>query len=109
MPKWKHKEKKKLRQQYGSGCFYCGRSNLKITIDHKRPFALGGRNSKRNRIPACEPCNKQKGKMPFKQFILFRLRNNLALSEKALACISARYAMEVIQFRHTRRTNEVQK
>lgn len=42
-------------------CFYCGKSGVKITLDHYMPLALGGGHCKSNLVGACATCNKSKG------------------------------------------------
>ena len=55
---------KKLREQvfflHGKKCFYCGAEGIDLQIDHIHPVSLGGENSIKNLIPACEPCNRHK-------------------------------------------------
>lgn len=45
-----------------STCQYCGRTapEVKLTIDHVVPEALGGRDEPSNLVTACEPCNSGK-------------------------------------------------
>ncbi len=38
-----------------AACAYCG--ELATTWDHVVPIAAGGSNSRRNKVPACKPCN----------------------------------------------------
>ncbi|MEU8278195.1 HNH endonuclease [Microbispora bryophytorum] len=40
-------------------CRYCGASapDVKLTVDHVTPVALGGRDESANLVTACEPCN----------------------------------------------------
>jgi hypothetical protein len=52
----------------GGYCFYCERSLVfngcdSFQIDHVTPKSGGGRNKVDNYVPACEPCNKSKGKI----------------------------------------------
>lgn len=43
------------------GCFYCGRSNGPLSMDHVVPLARGGRHAEGNAVLACLTCNKSKG------------------------------------------------
>lgn len=47
-------------------CRYCGASapDVKLTIDHVTPVALGGRDEPANLVTACEPCNSGKTSVP---------------------------------------------
>lgn len=45
---------------YGHKCLCCGRSDLKLTIDHVLPIFLGGRHTVDNVQPLCGPCNSRK-------------------------------------------------
>jgi 5-methylcytosine-specific restriction endonuclease McrA len=42
-------------------CTYCGRGDLRLTIDHIVPKARGGTDSWDNLISACTVCNNKKG------------------------------------------------
>ncbi len=42
-------------------CGYCGRGDLRLTIDHIIPKARGGSDSWDNLISACTVCNNKKG------------------------------------------------
>ncbi|MEI8033546.1 MAG: HNH endonuclease [Chlorobiaceae bacterium] len=42
-------------------CQYCGRTELKLTIDHMVPRSRGGEDSWENLITACTRCNTLKG------------------------------------------------
>lgn len=52
---------KNLCNQYENKCLCCGRSDIKLTIDHVVPVKLGGRNSIDNIQPLCGTCNSSKG------------------------------------------------
>ncbi|MFF3006998.1 HNH endonuclease [Kitasatospora sp. NPDC057940] len=47
-------------------CRYCGATapDVKLTVDHVTPTALGGSDSPENLIAACEPCNSGKSSVP---------------------------------------------
>lgn len=40
-----------------------------FTMDHISPASLGGANHNENLVPACQPCNKERGDKPLDQFI----------------------------------------
>lgn len=46
---------------YGNKCLSCGRSDVKITIDHIIPLFYDGKNSVNNVQPLCFSCNSRKG------------------------------------------------
>jgi len=45
---------------FGSQCFYC-QAAPGDTIDHLMPKSLGGKDTVKNIVPACQPCNVKKG------------------------------------------------
>jgi 5-methylcytosine-specific restriction endonuclease McrA len=53
---WRH-----LCKQYNNRCLACGRSDVKLTVDHVVPLHLGGSNSIENIQPLCGSCNSSKG------------------------------------------------
>jgi len=59
----KSKKKKKLIDDYGSYCWWCGQGLLpeKLTIEHLRPLSRGGSNSIENLRLACTQCNSKRG------------------------------------------------
>lgn len=50
----------------GHACRYCGRSapDVKLTVDHVRPEALGGTDDPENLVAACVDCNAGKSSVP---------------------------------------------
>lgn len=50
----------------GHTCRYCGASapEVKLTVDHVVPEALGGTNEASNLVTACDPCNGGKSATP---------------------------------------------
>jgi 5-methylcytosine-specific restriction endonuclease McrA len=60
-------------------CYYCeirltmarGQPHS-MTLDHKIPLALGGRNKPENYVAACLPCNNAKGSMTEAEFYRWR-------------------------------------
>ena len=49
-----------ILDSYGHKCLCCGRSDVKLTIDHVIPISLGGKHSADNVQPLCGPCNSRK-------------------------------------------------
>lgn len=45
---------------YGHKCLCCGKSDVKMTIDHVIPIFHGGKHSADNVQPLCGPCNSRK-------------------------------------------------
>lgn len=41
----------------GAWCFYCGRADRPLTLDHVVPKHAGGKSSFDNLVPACQRCN----------------------------------------------------
>ena len=56
-------------------CIYCFKKVDidKITIDHRHPKALGGKNAAFNYVPCCKRCNLLKENLSYSDFILFIL------------------------------------
>jgi 5-methylcytosine-specific restriction endonuclease McrA len=50
-------------------CVYCGRSKVKLTMDHVIPISKGGKHEPSNVLPACLSCNIRKGSKTMKEFI----------------------------------------
>ncbi len=50
-----------ILDSFGRRCAYCGRSGMKLTMDHVVPLSKGGRHEAANLVPACQPCNSAKG------------------------------------------------
>ena len=46
---------------HGSRCYYCGRGDCDLHLDHRIPLARGGSNWASNLVPACPSCNCSKG------------------------------------------------
>lgn len=49
-----------IKNKYGNKCLRCGRSDVKLTMDHVTPISLGGRHEKENIQPLCKSCNSSK-------------------------------------------------
>ena len=54
-------EWKDLCNRYGNKCLRCGRTDVKLTVDHVIPIKLGGVNTIENLQPLCGSCNFSKG------------------------------------------------
>lgn len=46
-----------LLEKYGNKCLKCGRTDVKLELDHVIPLALGGEHSINNAQPLCRSCN----------------------------------------------------
>jgi UDP-N-acetylmuramoylalanine-D-glutamate ligase len=52
------------KEQIKSGvCHYCRQKFSILTMDHKIPLSRGGKSTKSNIVPSCEPCNKKKNNL----------------------------------------------
>lgn len=51
---------KATQDLFGAQCFYC-QTAAGDTIDHLIPKSLGGKDTVKNIVPACQPCNVRKG------------------------------------------------
>jgi 5-methylcytosine-specific restriction endonuclease McrA len=45
---------------YENKCYYCGRSDVKLTMDHIIPLSKGGVHTPYNIVPSCQSCNSKK-------------------------------------------------
>lgn len=50
-----------IKRKHGYACFYCGKKNVPLTIDHIIPISAGGEHTPQNVVPACTTCNSSKG------------------------------------------------
>jgi len=50
-------------------CAYCGRNDVKMTMDHIVPLSRGGQHVASNVVPACRTCNTSKGARPVEVFL----------------------------------------
>lgn len=53
-------EWEEIKDKYGNKCLRCGRSEVKLTMDHVIPIAVGGSNTADNIQPLCGSCNSKK-------------------------------------------------
>lgn len=75
-------------------CYICGVTDMKLTIDHIIPRALGGSDKESNLKACCKYCNKQKGSMLLKDFIEYISlnRNNFKnISDDRLSFLRIKY------------------
>ncbi len=50
-----------ILDKYGRKCLACGRTDVKLTLDHIVPISKGGKHTADNAQPLCRPCNTHKG------------------------------------------------
>lgn len=55
-------EWRELCNRYGGKCLRCGRSDVKLTVDHVLPIDLGGSSDIGNIQPLCKSCNSWKSR-----------------------------------------------
>lgn len=65
-------------QRFEGRCAYCGVQAAKLNKEHVIPLVRGGSHSIGNLVPACEPCNKSKGKKTVMEWRMHRLRYQVA-------------------------------
>lgn len=51
---------KEILNKYGNKCLCCGRTDVKLTVDHIVPLSKGGTNNSDNLQPLCISCNSSK-------------------------------------------------
>lgn len=54
------KEWKDLKEFYGNKCLCCGKTDVRLTLDHVVPLSKGGRHAIENAQPLCGSCNSSK-------------------------------------------------
>jgi 5-methylcytosine-specific restriction endonuclease McrA len=59
--KYTVKEWNNLIEKYCNKCVCCGRTDVKLTVDHVKPLIAGGNNTIDNIQPLCKSCNSSKG------------------------------------------------
>lgn len=74
----------KVLSEFNNRCVYCGRSDLKLTMDHVIPISKGGPHSKENVVPSCGPCNSKKGARDpsFFKFVVQQIQANQSESRE---------------------------
>jgi hypothetical protein len=48
-------------ERCGAKCWYCGRADVFLALDHVLARSRGGADNPENLVPACKPCNSSKG------------------------------------------------
>lgn len=56
LPVWR-----RILDRFGYRCAYCGVTEVPLQQDHRIAFSKGGPTTEDNIVPACQPCNYQKG------------------------------------------------
>lgn len=54
----------------GYRCRYCGNDKVPLTVDHVVLWEEGGPSTEENLVAACRKCNKKRGNMPYRKWIL---------------------------------------
>jgi 5-methylcytosine-specific restriction endonuclease McrA len=62
----KHKFRQQIFEAWQHQCAYCG--DLADTLDHVKPRHKGGATVTTNLVPACRPCNRNKGSEEWQQW-----------------------------------------
>jgi len=69
---WIRQEKRlSIYLRDGLACMYCGASvedGAVLTLDHVKPWSMGGSNSERNLVTCCAKCNSSRGNRPVEEF-----------------------------------------
>jgi hypothetical protein len=52
--------RKAVQKRDGDMCRYCGCEKGPFQLDHVHPYSRGGKNTVKNLVVACKPCNKSK-------------------------------------------------
>jgi 5-methylcytosine-specific restriction endonuclease McrA len=58
-----------LFEKWGRTCVYCDAVNVPLNLDHVIPRSKGGSDRASNLVPACIPCNQNKGAEDMKDFL----------------------------------------
>lgn len=71
----------------GGYCWYCGKNIQEetMTIDHIVPICAGGDNRNENLVPACDKCNRAKGRLStegFRKKVNANLRGGVFYGER---------------------------
>jgi 5-methylcytosine-specific restriction endonuclease McrA len=90
-----------LLEKHGRHCAYCGAVDVPLNLDHVIPRSRGGSNRASNLLPACIPCNEEKGASSVEEFlagrsqVLARIKAALKAPLKDAAAVNAtRWARE---------------
>lgn len=74
----KHKFRQQIFEAWEHQCAYCG--DLADTLDHVKPRHKGGATVTTNLVPACRPCNRNKGSEEWQQW--FNQQNSYLLDRE---------------------------
>lgn len=71
-------------------CRYCGASapDVKLTVDHVLPEALGGRDEPENLVTACDPCNSGKSSVPPEAALVAEVKTDAIRFARALKAVA---------------------
>jgi 5-methylcytosine-specific restriction endonuclease McrA len=84
-----------LLEKHGRHCAYCGAVDVPLNLDHVIPRSRGGSNRASNLLPACIPCNEEKGASSVEEFlagrsqVLARIKAALKAPLKDAAAVNA--------------------
>ena len=53
-------EWEELKDKYGNKCLRCGKTNIRLSLDHVIPLSKGGKHTIGNSQPLCRSCNSKK-------------------------------------------------
>jgi hypothetical protein len=59
----------KVYQRDNYTCRYCGRTGIPLTVDHIDLWEKGGTTTERNLFTACKQCNRNRGNMPYEDWL----------------------------------------
>ena len=59
--------KDRIKENWGWQCAYCG-SHENLTLDHVKPRSLGGPDTSKNVVGACQGCNHSKGHTEWREW-----------------------------------------
>lgn len=74
----KHKFRQQIFEAWEHQCAYCG--DAADTLDHVKPRHKGGATVTTNLVPACRPCNRNKGSEEWQQW--FNQRDSYLLDRE---------------------------
>lgn len=59
----------KVYKRDGYTCRYCGRNDVPLTVDHVILWEEGGQSVEENLITCCKPCNRERGRMQYDEWL----------------------------------------
>ena len=74
----KHRFRQQIFEAWQNQCAYCG--DAADTLDHVKPRHKGGATVTTNLVPACRPCNRNKGSEEWQQW--FNQRDSYLLDRE---------------------------